>query len=150
MSDTHELLLGELEGKFRQLQSDACKLVLERDALAKQLAGLQTSHDCWVENCKTTDAARIKAEKLFQIIRAKLDCHEKAAGFCEAHQPNGGTRNCVICGLEKLSAALSRISYLCDKPNPMQISPYDVHCNEAEVVKQVEHLIATICPRGEP
>ena len=42
--------------------------------------------------------------------------------------------------IRKLSAALSRIDYLCGEPNDQQVSGYDVHCNEDEVVKRVAEL----------
>lgn len=76
-------------------------------------------------------------------LTAELDQHKKSAAFCDKHQPNGGQRAmCLVCAGRNLSAALSRISYLCGPPNEMQCGPYDVHCDETAVVAQVEHLTA--------
>ncbi len=44
---------------------------------------------------------------------------------------------CLVCACRDLSAALSRISYLCGEPNEMQCGPYDLHCDENAVVEQV-------------
>lgn len=71
--------------------------------------------------------------------------HEKSAAWCEKHKPNGGYRAvCLVCACQKLSAALSRISYLCSKPNEMECGPYDVHCDEGAVVEQVRSLTAQV------
>ena len=40
----------------------------------------------------------------------------------------------------RLMAALSKIDYLCGKPNEMQLSDYDLHGDEQLVVKAVERL----------
>lgn len=72
---------------------------------------------------------------------SELAAWQAATPLCEKHKPNGGTRGgCLICGLENMSRALSRIDYLCGPPNDMEISAYDVHCNEEEVVKRVTHM----------
>lgn len=65
---------------------------------------------------------------------------KQAAGFCDKHKPNGGSRNCLVCATEKLSYTLSRISYICSQPNEMEVSDYSVNYNEDEVVKQVKQL----------
>lgn len=65
----------------------------------------------------------------------------KATQLCDKHAPNGGTVSaCVVCSGQKLSYALSRISYLCEPPNEMECSSYDLHYNEDAVVAQVERL----------
>jgi len=67
----------------------------------------------------------------------------EAAQLCDKHAPDGGTvAACVICSGQKLSHALSRISYLCEPPNEMECSSYDLHYNEDAVVAQVERLHA--------
>jgi hypothetical protein len=71
---------------------------------------------------------------------ADLDRLRKSVGLCDKHQPDGGARNCLVCAVEKLSHALSRISYICGNPNEMQVSDYDTHYNEGEVVREVERL----------
>lgn len=40
----------------------------------------------------------------------------------------------------QMGRALSRIDYLCSPPNEYEVSEYDVHCDEGEVVKKVEAL----------
>lgn len=78
-------------------------------------------------------------------LTAELDEHKKSAAFCEKHKPNGGHRAmCLVCACQNLSAALSRISYLCGEPNEMECGPYDVHCDESAVVSQVERLTARV------
>jgi hypothetical protein len=63
--------------------------------------------------------------------------------LCEKHKPNGGHRaHCVVCSGMALSAALSKISYLCGPPNEMECGPYDVHADESAVVDQVAALVA--------
>lgn len=79
-----------------------------------------------------SDTPRTDADELAEAL--------KAGGFCEKHKPNGGARTCLVCGCQKLHAALSRISYACETPNEMEVSSFDVHCNEDAVVKQVEEM----------
>lgn len=74
-------------------------------------------------------------------LRAEVERLRKATQLCDKHAPNGGTVSaCVICSGQKLSYALSRISYLCEPPNEMECSSYDLHYNEDAVVAQVERL----------
>lgn len=90
----------------------------------------------------------VRHEVVFSPVARKLerelDEALKAGGFCEKHKPDGGARNCLVCGCEKLSFALSQISYLCGAPNEMRVSEYDTHFNEEEVVKQVDQLRAEL------
>jgi len=80
-------------------------------------------------------AARL-AELEAEVERLRL-----ATQLCDKHAPNGGTVSaCVICSGQKLSYALSRISYLCEPPNEIKFSSYDLHYNEDAVVAQVERL----------
>lgn len=78
-------------------------------------------------------------------LTAELEQHKKSAAFCDSHQPKGGQRGlCLVCTCQNLSAAMSRISYLCGPPNEMQCGPYDIHCDETAVVVQVERLTARV------
>lgn len=53
--------------------------------------------------------------------------------------PNGGARNyCLLCSGEKLTKALSAISYVCEKPNKYLVSSYDLLYDEDAVVEQVK------------
>lgn len=47
----------------------------------------------------------------------------------------------LIEGLQQLSAVLSRIDYVCDEPNDMQVSNFDIDCNEDRVLKVVERVV---------
>lgn len=67
---------------------------------------------------------------------------EKAVGLCEKHKPTGGARNCVLCGLERQLVSISEIASICEG-NP-EVTAYDVHCNEREVVGQVAELYAEL------
>lgn len=86
----------------------------------------------------------------FNIERKELveraEKAEAAAGFCDKHKPDGGHRNCLVCGCENLQHALIRISYLCETPNEMQVSDYSIHYNEDAVVKQLQDKLAKMVP----
>jgi hypothetical protein len=70
-----------------------------------------------------------------------LAMHKAETPLCEKHQPRGGARaNCLVCGLQELSAALSQIDYLCGEENEYQCSLYDVDCNEERVVEAVRAM----------
>lgn len=67
-------------------------------------------------------------------LKAQIDL----ASLCAEHSKPGGKRAvCLVCACRDLSAALSRISYLCGEPNEMECGPYDFHCDENAVVEQV-------------
>ncbi len=55
-------------------------------------------------------------------LRSEADNLRAAAGFCEKHQPNGGSRNCLVCGIEALYAALHRIAQTIGKEDDFAIS----------------------------
>ena len=75
-------------------------------------------------------------------ILETLEIYKKAAPLCEEHKPDGGARgNCLVCGLMKLSAALSEIDYLCGPPNNMHVSDYDIYYDENAVVEKVRKLL---------
>lgn len=93
-------------------------------------------------------------DELYQLRRAEAVAALTAVGvpellaafpFCERHTPNGGKRSrCLICSLETLSRALSRIDYACGAPNAMNVSDYDVHCDESAVVQRVVERLAEV------
>ncbi len=76
-----------------------------------------------------------------QAVAAERERWIAATALCDKHQPNGGAREyCVICAGKALSAALSKISYLCGEPNEMEVGPYDMHYDENAVVEQVREM----------
>lgn len=78
-------------------------------------------------------------------LQTELDNYKKASAFCEEHIPSGGGRGyCVVCAGQKLSAALSAISYACEEPNEYQVSYYDVYCDEDAVVEQVKRKLSIL------
>lgn len=78
-------------------------------------------------------------------LTAEIAQYKAEAPLCEKHQPKGGTRaTCLVCVCIKLSAAISRIDYALGEPNEMNVSGYDVHCNEDEVVQRARDVWAEL------
>lgn len=78
------------------------------------------------------------------IHKFTLEDWQRAAPLCNKHLPStGGVRaQCLICGLEEMSRALSRIDYLLDGvTNEFEVSGYDVHCDPDAVVRRVADLM---------
>jgi hypothetical protein len=131
-ADAAEARVAELEGLYLGEQ----KLCREYHAKAHRLeAALH-------ERIGMADEALLRAEKaeadkamLLQTVEGLKQRAEKA----EARVAKL-TKAC-----EEYAAALSRIDYLCEmKPNNMQVSGYDVHCNEKAVVEAVERVVARV------
>jgi len=84
----------------------------------------------------TTDAA-----DEIDRLRRELAAYKAAAPLCAEHQPNGGARaTCLVCAVQELSAAISRIDYELGEPNEMEVSGFDVHCNPEPVVAGARNL----------
>ncbi len=99
-------------------------------SLQERLAEAQLAFDLQIQRTKERDAALAEAAQL-----------KAASGFCEKHQPNGGTRNCLVCGCIKLSNALHQIDYALGSPNEMEVSDYSLHANEDAVVERVKSAL---------
>lgn len=81
------------------------------------------------------------------IIPPEHTVPKRLAPLCEEHGSGRGARSgCPYCAIIKLTAALSKIDYLCGPPNEMQCSGYDVHCDENAVVEHVRLALSTQPP----
>lgn len=77
-------------------------------------------------------------KKQIADLTEKLHIYEKASGFCEKHKPTAGWCSCLKCVCIELSRAISRIDYALGPPNEMELSAYDVHCEESVVVENAQ------------
>lgn len=105
--------------------------------------GYDTRSDGMLYSSAVTLARRAwqKRDADIAALRAERDL----APLCDEHRKPGGKRAvCLVCACRNLSAALSRISYLCGEPNEMGCGPYDLHCDESAVVEQVRALRAEV------
>lgn len=104
--------------------------------VAEMVERLRNDHDRNYED---------EAADLLEKQAARIAELEKALPTCDEHKPRGGARaTCIICACEKLSGALSQISYLCGPPNELEVSEYDTHYDEQLVVEQVRKRIAEL------
>lgn len=111
----------------------------ERDGVTHP--DLCETYVAWTDYWALRERSR-QIERELTSLQQKLEKVTRAFPHCEEHKPDGGTRGgCLVCALIKLSAALSRIDYLCGEPNEMQTSGYDVHCNEEAVIRNVERTL---------
>lgn len=87
---------------------------------------------------------RMHAALVSRAKTAERQLAEYRAAFptCEEHAVKGGgaRSGCLECAYIKINCALSRISYICGKPNEMEMSDYDVDYSESRVLKAVETL----------
>lgn len=60
--------------------------------------------------------------------------------IADLERENERLREC----LKSQSTVLSRIDYLCGEPNDMEVSGYDVHCNEDAVLVAAKKLRANL------
>lgn len=114
----------------------------ERDALSEELRVEKLNHGYLRDEFDELHTNAIERLRQLQASIKERDAHQRAAAWCDKHKPDGGARGqCVICAGQKLSSALSRISYLCGAPNEMECGTYDVFPDEDAVVAQVQALI---------
>lgn len=121
-----------------ELHANGLRLMEERDTLSARLEQAQR------------DIGLIDGpiEVLMNELKAAEEQLRAAAPLCKEHQPNGGARaGCLVCALQSLSSALSQIDYACGEPNEMNVSGYDVHCDDASVVRVVTEYVATMKAR---
>jgi len=83
-------------------------------------------------------------DRMLKRHAEELDRLWKLAPLCDKCSSGHGTRSgCPYCAMKKLCAALSQIDYAAEEPNAgepndMQVSGFDVHCNEDAVVVHVK------------
>lgn len=109
--------------------------------------GISCQHGQLARVCELCEAEAEIAGLLARVaeLEAERDAHQRAAQWCDKHTPGPGTRAvCLVCACQKLSAALSRISYACGEPNENECSDYDVHADEDAVVEQVRARVAEL------
>ena len=91
--------------------------------------------------CGDTPACVLR--EVIRKLEQQLAKYRKAAPLCEDHQPTNGTRSgCMICALIESGAAISRIDYLCGEPNEMEVSGFDMHCDQKVVIEHVRQRLA--------
>lgn len=130
--------IAEMFGKIKATAAERDQLRTQNATLSEQLEEDKYKREEWSTIIKKWGEL---CEQL-ETARNELDEVQKAAGFCHKHQPNGGARNCLVCGCEKLSHALSRIAYACEPSNEMEVSSFDLYCDEEAVVCQVKSSLA--------
>jgi hypothetical protein len=135
MTDTNERMSDEQinETIIYAGESDIAKdaLVVGLLAIVNQLRTVAASAETDAENLRYTLAQ----------LRTENEDLKKSLNACGEHQPTGGTRaSCLVCAVQKLSHAISRMDYACGEPNEMGVSPYDLHYDEDKVVARVEKM----------
>jgi len=89
--------------------------------------------------CKNT---KFQVREVDPDIEKFADAMRRSFPYCEEHRPGAGTRTgCLICAMVRMSEAFSKIDYLCGEPNDMEVSGYDVFCDEGAVVEHVRSCI---------
>lgn len=115
-------------------------LKLDDSAKDAEIARLRASavQECkaWKDAILASEMENLREEN--KRLIAERDTTKAAAGFCEKHQPTGGHRNCLVCGCQALSRTISKIDYAISPKNDMEVSLFDVDCNEERVIRAVE------------
>lgn len=141
---------------IESVQSDARKdLEQERDTLQREVQELrQFEHR--VDEVVFQITGDEGDECSLVVIKQHCDTLQRsnaelqaAAGFCEKHKPDGGARNCLVCGCIELSHALHQIDYIFSEKTEMEVSDYDLHQNPDEVVSRTKLKVAELSAQVE-
>jgi uncharacterized protein (DUF1501 family) len=74
------------------------------------------------------------------VLERELSTYKASAPLCTDHLSSGTRSGCLVCAMQRLTAALSAIDYALGEPNEQGLSGYDTHYDEERVVQSVARL----------